>query len=40
MFMEQTHGFKAQGKETWVIKLMKSIYGMKQASCIWNQTFH
>ena len=22
------------------MRLMKSIYGMKQASCIWNQTFH
>ena len=40
MFMEQPHGFKADGKETWVMKLMKSIYGMKQASQIWNQTFH
>jgi transposase InsO family protein len=40
MYMEQPRGFEAQGKETWVMKLMKSIYGMKQASRIWNQTFH
>ena len=40
MYMEQTKGFEAPGKEEWVMKLMKSIYGMKQASCIWNQTFH
>ena len=40
MFMEQPPGFEAPGKEEWVMKLMKSIYGMKQASRIWNQTFH
>jgi hypothetical protein len=40
MYMEQPPGFAAEGKESWVMKLMKSIYGMKQASRIWNQTFH
>jgi hypothetical protein len=40
MFMEQPAGFEAPGKEEWVMRLMKSIYGMKQASRIWNQTFH
>ena len=40
MFMEQPSGFEVPGKEDWVMKLMKSIYGMKQASRIWNQTFH
>src|SRR6266702_6876079 len=40
MFMEQPKGFEAPGKEDWVMHLMKSIYGMKQASRIWNQTFH
>ena len=40
MFMEQPPGFEVPGKEEWVMKLMKSIYGMKQASRIWNQTFH
>lgn len=40
MYMEQPPGFEVPGKEQWVMKLMKSIYGMKQASRIWNQTFH
>ena len=40
MFMEQPHGFESPGKEDWVMRLMKSLYGMKQASRIWNQTFH
>jgi Reverse transcriptase (RNA-dependent DNA polymerase) len=39
MFMEQPPGFEAPGKEDWVMKLMKSLYGMKQASRVWNQTF-
>jgi Reverse transcriptase (RNA-dependent DNA polymerase) len=39
MFMEQPTGFEAIGKEDWVMKLMKSIYGMKQASRVWNRTF-
>jgi hypothetical protein len=39
MFMEQPPSFEAPGKETWVMKLLKSIYGMKQASRVWNQTF-
>jgi Reverse transcriptase (RNA-dependent DNA polymerase) len=40
VFMEQPPGFEAPGKEDWVMRLLKSIYSMKQASCIWNQTFH
>jgi transposase InsO family protein len=40
MYMEQPPGFEVPGKEEWVMRLMKSIYGMKQASRIWNQTFH
>jgi len=39
MFMEQLPGFEVPGKEDWVMKLMKSIYGMKQVSRVWNQTF-
>ena len=39
MFMEQPPGFESPGKETWVMRLMKSIYGMKQASRVWNRTF-
>jgi Reverse transcriptase (RNA-dependent DNA polymerase) len=40
MFLEQPASFKVKGKEDWVMQLMKSIYGMKQASHIWNATFH
>ena len=39
MYMEQPPGFEAPGKEDWVMKLMKSIYGMKQASRVWNTMF-
>ena len=39
-YMEQPPGFAEPGKEDWVMQLSKSIYGMKQASRIWNQTFH
>ena len=39
MYMEQLPGFETPGKEDWVMKLMKSIYGMKQASRVWNCTF-
>jgi hypothetical protein len=38
--MEQPLGFVIPGKEDWVMRLMKGLYGMKQASRIWNQTFH
>jgi len=31
-YMEQPPGFDAPGKEGWVMRLMKSIYGMCQAS--------
>jgi len=31
--------FPDAGKKDWVMKLMKSIYGMKQASRVWNHTF-
>ena len=40
MYMEQPAGFEVDGKEDWVWKLLKSIYGMRQASRIWNKTFH
>ena len=38
--MEQPPGFEEPGKEDCVMRPMKSIYGMKQASRIWNQTFN
>jgi hypothetical protein len=40
VFMEQPPGFEEPGKEDWVWQLIKSLYGMKQASRIWNKTFH
>ncbi len=40
IYMEQPNSFEAPDKSNWVMCLMKSIYGMKQASHIWNQTFH
>ena len=39
-YMEQPPRFEVPGKEEWVMCLMKSIYGMHQAGCHWNQTFH
>ena len=39
MYMEQPPGFEVPGKESWVMKPMKSIYSMKQASRVWNCTF-
>jgi hypothetical protein len=39
-YMEQPSGFEELGEENWVMQLMKSIYGMKQASHIWNKMFH
>src|SRR6266851_929696 len=40
MFMEQPLGFEELSKHDWVWRLLKSIYGMKQASCVWNKTFN
>jgi Reverse transcriptase (RNA-dependent DNA polymerase) len=40
MFLEQPPGFAVDRKEDHVMKLMKSIYGMKQASRVWNATFN
>jgi hypothetical protein len=39
-FMYQPTSFEEPGKEDWVWKLVRGLYGMKQASCIWNRTMH
>ena len=36
VFMEQPPSFEVPSKEDWVMRLIKSLYSMKQASCIWN----
>ena len=38
VYMEQPKGFVCQGKEEFICKLKKSIYGLKQAPCCWNST--
>ena len=37
IFMKQPEGFEVPGKESWVLRLLKSIYGLKQSGCIWNR---
>ncbi|NAU11332.1 hypothetical protein EE090_27775, partial [Klebsiella pneumoniae] len=39
IYMEQPDGFKVTGQEGKVCKLLKSIYGLKQASRSWNIRF-
>ena len=39
-FMAQPEGFKAEGKEDYVWRVEKGIYGMHQASRIWNKMMH
>ena len=39
-YMEQLKGFEEEEKETWVWKLQRGIYGMKQAGRIWNKTMN
>jgi hypothetical protein len=38
--MCQPSGFEVPGQESWVWKLTWSLYSMKQAGCIWNQTMN
>ena len=39
IYMEQLEGFIAQGEEDKVCRLVCSLYGLKQAGCVWNRTF-
>ena len=37
VFMKQASGHEVQGKETWVYRLIKALYGTKQAAHAWQQ---
>ena len=39
IYMEQPEGFIAEGEENKVCKLVRSLYGLKQAGRVWNRTF-
>jgi hypothetical protein len=39
IYLQQPQGFAADGKEKQVCRLLKSLYGLKQASRSWNQKF-
>lgn len=40
LFMRQPPGYEVKGKEHWVCRLKKSIYGLKQSARCWNQKLH
>lgn len=40
IYMEQPEGFVIPEKDGQVCRLLKSIYGLKQASRAWNKKFH
>ncbi len=40
VFMCQPEGFKEKGKEKFVCRLNKSLYGLKQSPRCWNETLH
>jgi len=39
-FMEQPEGFAEPGREDWVWRLERGLYGMKQSGRIWNKTLN
>ena len=40
IYMEQLEGFIKQGQEKKVCRLLKAIYGLKQAALQWNKALH
>src|SRR5258708_34050091 len=40
IYMEQPQGFIAAEQENKVCQLKRALYGLKKASCTWNQQFH
>ena len=38
IYIEQPDGFKVKGKENWVCRLVRSLYGLKQSPRLWNET--
>lgn len=40
VFMKQPEGYEVKGKENMVCRLIKSIYGLKQAARVWNERLH
>ena len=39
IYMEQPEGFIVKGEESKVCRLVRSLYGLKQAGQVWNRTF-
>lgn len=40
LYMRQPPGFEKPGMEDWVCRLLRSLYGLKQAGQIWNEILH
>lgn len=40
LYVEQPTDFKEPGKEDWVWRLKKGLYGLKQGSRVWNRTLN
>ncbi|KIK13985.1 hypothetical protein PISMIDRAFT_17612 [Pisolithus microcarpus 441] len=40
IYMEQPEGFKVKGQEHMVYRLLRSLYGLKQAALSWNKELH
>ena len=40
VYMKQPLGMKVEGKEDWVCKLNRSLYGLKQSPCHWNMVLN